>query len=82
MNWTFDETHTAIVEDALGNTWRVEIKPDSFSTFIWVAKPVWHGASVTMYSGAVVWIDRDEAKVGAEATLTELGFTQPPEPVE
>ena len=82
MNWTFDEFHTAIVEDALGNTWRVEIKPDSFTTFIWVAKPFRHGGSVTMYSGSVVWSNRAEAKAGAEATLTELGFTQPQESTE
>ena len=82
MSWIFDEKHEAVINDAQGSEWRIEIKPDSFATFIWVAKPLQHGGSVTMYSGAVLWSNRDEAKVGAEATLTELGFTQPQESTE
>ena len=82
MSWKFDAKHAATIHDAQGREWRLEIKADSFATFIWVAKPLQHGGSVTMYSGAVLWSNRDEAKAGAEATLTELGFTQPPEPAE
>ena len=82
MSWEFDSKHAAIIHDGQGREWRLEIKPDSFATFIWVAKPFRHGGSVTMYSGAVLWSNRDEAKAGAEATLTELGFTQPQEPAE
>ena len=79
MRWKFDDKHAAIIHDGQGHEWRLQIQPDSFTTFIWLAKPVQHGGSVTMYSGAMVWSDRAEAKVGAEATLSELGFTQPQE---
>ena len=82
MSWKFDAKHAAIIHDGQGLQWRLEIKPDSFTTFIWVAKPVRHGGSVTMYSGAMVWGDRAEAKAGAELALTELGFTQPQEPAK
>ena len=82
MSWEFDSKHAATIHDSQGREWRLEIKPDSFTTFIWVAKPFRHGGSVTMYSGSVVWGDRAEAKAGAEATLSELGFTQPPESTE
>ena len=79
MSWKFDERHTAIIHDAQGEQWRVEIKPDSFRTFIWIAKPVRHSGTVTMYSGSVVWEDAAAAQDGARLTLTELGFTQPRE---
>ena len=82
MSWKFDSKHAAIIHDGQGHEWRLQIQPDSFTTFIWVAKPVRHGGSVTMYSGSVVWSNRDEAKAGAEATLSELGFTQPQESTE
>ena len=79
MSWTFDEKRTAIIHDAQGNEWRIEIKPDSFRTYIWIAKPVRHSGTVTMYSGSVVWEDAAAAQDGARLTLTELGFTQPRE---
>ena len=82
MSWKFDDKHAATIHDGQGHEWRLQIQPDSFTTFIWLAKPLQHGSSVTMYSGSVVWGDRDEAKAGAEATLSELGFAQSQESTE
>lgn len=76
MSWEFDAKHAAIIRDAQGREWRLEIKPDSFAAFRWVAKPVRHVGSVTMYSGAMAWEDVATAQIGARLTLTELGFTQ------
>ena len=82
MSWKFDHKHAAIIHDAQGHEWRLEIKPDSFAAFRWVAKPVRQVGSVTMYSGAMAWEDIATAQIGARLALTELGFTQPQEPVE
>ena len=80
MSWKFDDKHTAAIYDSQGREWRLEVKPDSFATFFWVAKPVRHTVWATMYGGPAIWSDRAEAKAGAEATLSELGFTQPAAP--
>ena len=82
MSWKFDDKHAAIIHDGQGREWRLEIRPDSFAAFRWVAKPVRHVGSVTMYSGAMAWEDVATAQIGARLTLTELGFTQPPESTE
>jgi hypothetical protein len=79
VSWKFDEKHAAIMHDAQGREWRIEVKPDSFRTYIWVAKPLRLSGTVTMYSGSVVWEDAAAAQDGARLTLTELGFTQPQE---
>jgi hypothetical protein len=76
VSWEFDAKHAAIIYDAQGREWRLEIKPDSFLTYRWVAKPVRHVGSITMYSGAMAWEDAATAQIGARLTLTELGFRQ------
>ena len=75
MSWKFRVDHTAIVKDAQGRWWKIEIKPDSFDTFSWVARPIQWAGDITISSGRAAWSERQEAQRAAAWTLSAMGFT-------